>query len=438
MPDALTVLLAGGLQISHTTTADELLVLLAGLRKSHSMERGLTHRSSHLPIEIWQQIAGHLTNRAWARICRTCRAMQSVQPIKINLTVNTASAMAWVQKHWGNARSMTLTWGHQDVPWIVAYNAASLSFLVRLQLVLGEVTSPTSAMLLTWLLGQAPALQILSMEQQSVLVLPPMQNLRHLVLTSDVFSETLVASIRQMRNLKTLSLASKADAAICEGLNLSELVNLSDVAVSSVVMSGAVFPRQCRVHLTGDEDVILLDRWAPLARTLQLGSIDLQDKRQIQSSMEIPAVLCMSHCTSLRWHTSGGLGFFRSPVRLELGFRRLSCLNLKGVILHIHIPSWMRLQLLHLSAHELSLSCNSPRDLVRSLRELSVLYKNLQGCDLFDVVAAMAASGIVPAPHKWPDQFYPLQGFHGFLCSSLSGRWECQCGACLDCLRTVG
>ena len=49
------------------------------------MSRG--KRSAQLPREIWQQIAGHMSTKDWARLSRTCKAMHSVQPEQISISV---------------------------------------------------------------------------------------------------------------------------------------------------------------------------------------------------------------------------------------------------------------------------------------------------------------------------------------------------------------
>lgn len=87
--------------------------------------------------------------------------MQSVQPEHINFSVSTESALAWLQTHWGQASTLLLAWLKSDIPWVIAHNAASMASPKRLELGFTEEKSPTTAMLLTWLVAKAPQLQLL-------------------------------------------------------------------------------------------------------------------------------------------------------------------------------------------------------------------------------------------------------------------------------------
>ena len=293
--------------------------------------------SSPLPVEIWQQISGHMSSRSWAKISRACKAMHLVQPAEIDLNIRSESAMAWVQTHWGQASNMKLTWLIRDVPWVIAHNAASLTSLQSLQLTLKEDRSPTSAMLLTWLLAQAPALRMLSIQQPRAFVLPPIRNLSHLLIHSDEFSATVVASIRQLRMLRTLALIALHLEAECAEFDLASLPHLSDVLVDDVLMPRLALPRACRLHLSGTVDTVFLETWVGMARHGQLRTINLRDAGNYLVD-ELQAFLMDSNCTALQWDLLE-LGELQRPVQFDpVSFRRLTHLSLTGTQLHIVLP----------------------------------------------------------------------------------------------------
>ena len=79
--------------------------------------------------------------------------MHSVQPEQIGINVESESALAWVQTRRGQASNFRLRWLRRGIPWIMAQNAASVTSLEHLELI--QEGSPTTVMLLMWLLAQA-------------------------------------------------------------------------------------------------------------------------------------------------------------------------------------------------------------------------------------------------------------------------------------------
>ncbi|BDA49828.1 hypothetical protein COCOBI_14-4480 [Coccomyxa sp. Obi] len=162
--------------------------------------------------------------------------MHSVQLEQISIGVRSESALAWVQRHWGQASSLRLVWFTRDIPWVMAHNAASVTSLKRLELRLLQERSPTTTMLLTWHLDQASQLQLLFLEHPTALVVPPIRNLSQLIMTSIEFTPSTAASIRQLRNLQTLWLGvGQTDPGIaCAELDLASLPQLSDARAAAV------------------------------------------------------------------------------------------------------------------------------------------------------------------------------------------------------------
>ncbi len=104
--------------------------------------------------------------------------------------------------------------------------------------------------------------------------------------------------------------------------------------------------------------------------------------------------------------------------------------------------------MLHVSATNLSIGCVNPQALAQGLRELKVMYKSLNGCDIFEVVTAMSHLGKavrrldVSADSDWSSGEVSADSVNwevdaGVLVTApeSNGVWRCPCGACLDCLQ---
>ena len=187
----------------------------------------------------------------------------------------------------------------------MAHNAASVTTLKRLELILLQERIPITVMLLIWLLAQAPQLQLLTVQHPTTLVVPPMRNLSHLIMASTEFTPTCAASIRQLRNLKTLWLGVISfphPPIACAEFELGSLPQLSDVCVDSLPMPRITLPMHCRLHLVGDEDDMFLDTWGNIVRQGQLQSINLQSHGVIVPILAI----CHFFCWSQSAHPSTG------------------------------------------------------------------------------------------------------------------------------------
>ncbi|BDA49802.1 hypothetical protein COCOBI_14-4220 [Coccomyxa sp. Obi] len=399
---------------------------------------------TQLPVEIWQQIAGHMSSKAWARLSRTCKAMHSVQPEQISIGVRSESALAWVQTHWGQASSLRLVWLTRDIPWVMAHNAASVTSLERLELRLLQERSPTTAMLLTWLLAQASQLQLLFLEHPTALVVPPIRNLSHLIMASSEFTPSSAASIRQLRNLQTLWLGIKGPLPFvaCAEFDLGSLPQLSEVCVDSLPMPGITSPRHCRLHLVGDQDdMFLLETWSEIARQGQLQSVNVRSDGLVYPEPfldQIPFFLLESNCSFLYWWDIAQLGKLSNPALFDAArFCCLTHLNLKGRDIHIVLSQELLLQVLHMQARYMSIGCVNPLEQAKSLQQLRIVYRSLQDTDIFVLVGAMCGMGAMVSKVGGVEDIADADEYNGFLVNSqhVPGVWKCPCGACLDCLQ---
>ncbi|BDA49803.1 hypothetical protein COCOBI_14-4230 [Coccomyxa sp. Obi] len=366
--------------------------------------------------------------------------MHSVQPEHIDIQVASESALAWVQTHWGQASRLQLTWDRRDVPWVMAHNAASLTSLKRLEVSLLEERMPTTAMLLTWLLAQAPQLELLYLHHPRVFVVPPIRNLRHLIMESGDYMATSVASIRQLRNLQTLSLGRAGpDLEVeCAEFDLACLPQLSDVCIDSLVVHRVNLPKDCRLHLVGPECDMFLTTWNDIARRGQLQSVNLQSSGLDEPFLDsIPELLLDWNCSVLNWSDMTQLGEVSNPVRFD--FCRLTHLRLDGGDIHIVLPQELPLQVLHVEAMSLSIVCEDPHEQAERLQQVRVVYRTLQGTDISVLVGAMCGMGAIVSKVDGLEARADPDGRHGLLVSYQREPvlWKCPCGACLHCLQEI-
>ena len=400
-------------------------------------------RSVHLPVEIWHQIAGHLSTTAWAKVSRTCKAMHSVQPERITISVGSESALAWVQTHWGQTSTLKLNWQQEDIPWVMAPNAASLTSLKRLELTLLGEESPNTAIVLTWLLAHAPQLQLLLVYHPTKFVVSAIHNLSHLVLQTSEFSATTAASIRQLRNLRTLLLDMEylsSDIA-CADLDLASMPQLLDVCIclQDASPKNISLPRHCHLHLYREDGKMYEDTmWNGIAGHGQLRSANLQ-AMNFDLYLEIPPHMRGWKCSVLEWWEIYCLGEVSRPVQFDAAhFYCLTHLRLSGNEIYIQLPQELHLQVLHVDAECLSINCTNAQEQADRLQQLKVIYRTLQNNDVFTLIGMMCILGAtvrkvgeLKAEHD-PD----VDGRHGH---SVSYRhepviWKCPCGACMNCL----
>ncbi|CAL8464324.1 g3859 [Coccomyxa elongata] len=368
--------------------------------------------------------------------------MHSVQPEHIDIKVESESALAWVQTHWGQATRLKLTWLTRDIPWVMAHNAASVTSLKRLELRLLQERSPTTAMLLTWLLAQAPQLQLLFLQHPTALVLPPIRHLSHLIVATSKFTDTCAASIRQLRNLQTLWLGMEGPEPIMSAvdLDLRSLPQLSDVCVDRLTLSGITLPRQCRMHWVGDGESMFLDIWSDNARQGQLHSINLQSDGSLlpeQFLDFLPLYFVESKCSVLQWRDMPQFGRPANPALFDAAhFCCLTHLKLMSRDINILLPQELPLQVLHVHARSLSIVFENPKEQAKRLQQLKVAYRTLRGADVFVLTGLMCGMGALISR----EAVAGADQYHGFLVNSGHMRgdaWKCPCGACLGCLQQV-
>ena len=395
-------------------------------------------RSAQPPVEIWQQIAGHMPSKAWARLSGTCKVMHSVQPKQISICVSSESALAWVQTHWGQASSLKLQRQKKDIPWVIAHNAATLTPLRRLELRLLQDRSPTTAILLTWLLAQALQLQLLHMQHPIAPVVPPLQNLSHLIMASSNFTATIAASIRQLHNLQTLWLGKikRHPVVACAEFDLASLPQLSEVCVDNLPIPGITPPEHCRLHMVGNEEDMF-----PMQGQLYSISVRSSGLAYPENLFDqIPLLILQSECSCLHWWDIAQLGQSSNSVLFDARhFRYLTHLNLAGREIHIVLPQELPLQVLHVFARNMSVVCVNPQEQAKRLQRLSIVYRTLRGTDIMALVVVMCGMGAIMSNADEVEDLAHPNNHHGLLVKypHVPDIWECPCGACPACLHTM-
>lgn len=392
-----------------------------------------------LPDDIWQRIASYLPSRAWVRVSRTCRTMHLVQPPQISLEVRSEADMSWVQKHWGQAQNITLTWPKEDVPCTMAHNAASLTALQALQVAMKDEWNPANPMFMTWVLAKASSLRLLSLKKPTALALPPIQNLRHLIMDSNEFPVTVCTAIRQLRMLQTLRLGVLTQrrgpaCAECAELDLTNLTHLSAVALERAVLPLIALPRRCALHLSGSTDTCTLDAWSEARGQGQLKSFNIDSTKT--SCSGVPGFMSESGCKYLRWWDLAHVGALARPVKFQAEhFRSLTHLKVKGASVHMYLPQEVPLQVLHVRAVDLSIHCTDASVLGDNLQELKVFFKTMHGFETYTVIGFMAQRGLA-VRRQIKRHWLPVEEQdQGIVVSSSAGHWQCPCGACMECLQ---
>ena len=74
-----------------------------------------------LPVEVWKEVAGHMSTHQWAKVSGTCRAMFQVQPRTIRCAARCKQTpeqvlkmLQWCIKHWREAERFGIGFGNVD------------------------------------------------------------------------------------------------------------------------------------------------------------------------------------------------------------------------------------------------------------------------------------------------------------------------------------
>ncbi|BDA51433.1 hypothetical protein COCOBI_18-3110 [Coccomyxa sp. Obi] len=240
-----------------------------------------------------------------------------------------------------------------------------------------------------WLLAQASQLQLLYLQHPIALVVPPIRNLRHLLMASTYFTPATAASIKQLRNLQTLWLGMAGLYPGYVELDLTCLPQLSNVCIDAIPLPRIALPRQCRLHLSGNDDIMELETWSDIARHGQLQSNRRQSKGLVLNDSTPPSLL-YSKCSVLHWRDIKSLGYPSSLMLFDAAhFCYLTHLNLMGDEIYVALPQDLPLEVLHVQAKSLSIAFLDPQEHAKRLQELRITYCTLRGANIFVLIPTM-------------------------------------------------
>ncbi|BDA47953.1 hypothetical protein COCOBI_11-2100 [Coccomyxa sp. Obi] len=409
------------------------------------------YSSHHLPSDVWQCIASHLSTKEWVQKSHSCRLMHDLQPQHIDMTISGASASSWLQQHWGSAVTLKLAWKEtDDMSWVVAHDAPPLNALEYLQIILQGESTPASSMHLTWLMSQTTCLRIISAETPTALVMPPLQTLRHLVLVADKFEDAAVAAVSQLHGLQTLKLASKdnptcdktrfteASPIECGRLALGSMPSLTDVAIVDVCPAAIELPDGCKLHVFGWLEVLAREWCAAAAQAGELTTLHLSFEGRDVSPiwMNLPA---FAACTQLFFvcRKIGCLHVTEQGVFEAPAFAALSAMYIDAIDVDLFIDASLRLRALHITAESMTVNFGDPEALALSLEEFSVAYRSLDGPGVVELLLMLQRVGKVVERVVIPTDARNA-GFttRQDLCYGVADPWPCPCGACLRCLES--
>ncbi len=235
-------------------------------------------RQAHLPQEIWQRIAEHMSSNDWAAISKINRTTYAVQPKTIGMRVGCKSDVTWVLTHCSSATSLKLEWSCSLIPKCLDREIAFLATLKCLHLRLDGCIYASNRVLRR-VVAQAPSLSLLCIERWAALAPPRIDTLTNLIICSVTFSAQAI-SFRRLHNLRTLYIGllyGLDGSASCAEVDLTGLPHLADVALVEVEVRGITLPRHSRLHVTSSRDAVLyMSAWDDSFRRAQLNTIDLR------------------------------------------------------------------------------------------------------------------------------------------------------------------
>jgi hypothetical protein len=413
----------------------------------------------HLPTAIWMHIAGHLSRKDWVRISRACRAMQGVQPRVIRIEQMDAWAFKWLHKHWHCAKVSDISCKAADMHRLIPDHAAMPSFSSTRVLkvdVDGEIPAPahksswvaTPAAVLELLISCCKGLTLLWVTDQRAFrefVLPPVSTLRHLILDVQHMETSALASIEEMKLLKTLLLGPSfcykdCSPPMCEVLDLSRLPKLKHVSIRLCYVRDSKLPHNAAVSVTdlAKKSMSTLS-WYRLVEGRHVRTITCFSEKVTESPF-VPS----SGCKNIFWMHYRAHSAYAFAAFDGQSFRNLRELYVTQYAVQMYLASSLQsLVVLHVHAEQdLTVTCDDYDILAGRLREVSFCWeKGDFPMTVLDFVSAMAAQGkrmlrivnVANAHHLLRcGMFYGRHCWRGEKKSKVV--WPCGCGACINCI----
>ena len=201
-------------------------------------------------------------------------------------------------------------------------------------------SSATDSALLPWLASCTPQLSVLLCQTISLLMVPPLAQLKHLVLAQFSTQFLHVAeALPQLRGLQTLSLeCTSLMTHTLPVLDLQALCSLRRVNLSHVAAKRLALPEGCRISVRAHREDLLLMRdhdWASALPVLHSLHLAVRGAPFRPTVAELQACACLRH---LCLHTYGCLGDEGAPCRLGDGLDQLESVTLNANMLWLAVP----------------------------------------------------------------------------------------------------
>jgi hypothetical protein len=294
---------------------------------------------------------------------------------------------------------------------------------------------------LALLLGSSRGLHALSVQMQKVLTVPPLCNLRHLVLTSEEgLTAMAAAELSRLASLETLFLGQRDELRPFISpdivVDLASLANLHAVALDGVVPQHVRLPvsGQCLLHIAGwGADVYRFAvREAGSISSLRVlvhehhGAVDLRS---------IFGACC--NLTRLLLRTDQKLGSPGQPISLRAEMANLLYLSIDAPSIYLQISSDAnRLAEIALRCERLWLGVEDVGTVCAALQSCKAQFTSTAGAGMSQLIMGLKDNGFACECTT----IGPGLGTTTLWCSAFLPPCDAEptCGACKGCLVRIG
>jgi hypothetical protein len=355
-----------------------------------------------LPQPLWAQILSYLSFWDWARCSAVCKAFHAMKPQRIRWVSSPSPAcadIAFILKHSGSASELELELRcHLEAPheWdaiqttLAQRPAAGLATLRRLTLHAAEGGERVHQWASS-LLASAPGLTFLHLTHQRWRALPPLRQLRHLLLEAEegVGDDDGKLDLTPLSALETVLLRQHEDNKTSELLLPDGLQRL---ALISIDPASLIAPAACSISMTMSTEILeelglgglregLLGKLQAL--TIRGGLAGLEEYVRVHDVLRSVRVLKLEGVGMLQDCPQSLLsyGSLDEPFRLPASvFKQLTSLHISGACLSVAVPALPTLERVVLSSRGCVARCTF-EDAALSAARLSLFTLSYQSLD---------------------------------------------------------
>ena len=371
----------------HVAISQGTVHLITGPVCAGSMADGRTQPIT-LPVEVWKEVADHMSTPEWARASGTCQAMFQVQPSRIlcqegwNHTPEQLLRMAqWCRNHWREAEKIGIHFGDVD-PYFLYEVLMDSSPSEQLQQVAFDFSPSRDAdasivpdrVALLWLfpfLRKAKHMEALCLEGISGMFpdLRFLDKLVHLAVgLRRPLNKDACSALQTLQSLETLCLDVEFDSnehddvVEISGLDFTGCSKLRAVRLMMLEPEFLRLPLSCTLSVT--RDILWMDdsRWEARAGLITACSLraNAYNEVEIWERYRCPAlmsgVLWLStfpcpHLTRLDLDYPKLSEVWR-PIEINHNMANLQHLRISSLNVHLYITAQLRLQTLILAAEQ--------------------------------------------------------------------------------------